>query len=96
MIEPDFTFEYDLVKAAANLKKHGISFPEAAGVFGGDHSAYTDFDSDHSASDPRYFTIGYSSAGKLLHIVHNESNGNIRIISARLATSRERRIYEEG
>jgi uncharacterized DUF497 family protein len=71
MTEPDFTFEYDLVKAVLNLGKHGISFTEAASVFGGDPSAYTDFDPDHSASDRRFFTIGYSSSGKLLHIVHN-------------------------
>src|ERR1017187_10846099 len=77
------SFEFDPGKAAANLKKHGVSFEEAASVFLEDPYAYCDFDPDHSEDDPRFFTIGISDRGKLLFIVHNEVDGLIRIISAR-------------
>ena len=90
------SFEYDPRKAATNLRKHGVTFQEAASVFLGDEFAYCDFDTDHSGDDPRFFTIGLSADGKLLFIVHNEDHGVIRIISARHATSRERRLYEES
>jgi uncharacterized DUF497 family protein len=96
MPPPRLRFESDPSKEAANLLKHGISFQEAASVFLGDEHAYSDFDEDHSADDPRFFTIGISAAGKFLFIVHNEDNGVIRIISARHATSRERSLYEES
>jgi uncharacterized DUF497 family protein len=82
--------------AASNLKKHGIDFQEAASFFLGDPHAYSDFDEDHSDDDPRFFSIGISAAGKLLHIVQNEGNGVLRIISARHATSRERSLCEES
>jgi uncharacterized DUF497 family protein len=59
-----FKFEYDHRKAAANLRKHGVSFDEAITVFEGDPSAYTDFDPDHSAEDERFFTIGISTVAE--------------------------------
>jgi uncharacterized DUF497 family protein len=89
-------FASDPEKAASNLLKHGVSFEEAISVFLGDPSAYTDFDVDHSDDDERFFTIGISRTGKFLFIVHNEEDGLIRIISARPATSGERRLYEES
>ena len=90
-------FESDPRKARTNFRKHGISFDEAASVFKNDASAYTDFDELHSEDDPRFFTIGAAENGKLLYIVHNENEaGEIRLISARAATPRERRLYEEG
>jgi len=89
-------YEYDPRKAAANLRKHGVSFDEAITVFEGDVSAYTDFDSAHSTADLRFFTIGISSAGKMLFISHNEVDGVIRLISARRATLRERKLYEDS
>jgi len=89
-------FASDPAKAAENLRKHGVSFEEAATVFEGDESAYTDFDVHHSDDDPRFFTIGISQSGKFLFIVHNEEDDLIRIISARHATSRERSLYEES
>jgi uncharacterized protein len=89
-------FEFDPRKAAANLRKHGISFDEARTVFEGDPSAYTDFDPKHSAADIRFFTIGISSEAKMLFISHNEVDGVIRFISARRATPRERKLYEDS
>jgi len=91
-----FKFEFDPRKAAANLRKHRVSFDEAITVFEGDPSAYTDFDPDHSESDARFFTIGISISGKLLFISHNEAGGLIRIISARYATRAERKLYEDS
>ncbi len=92
-----FTFTYDPAKAARNRRKHkGVTFAEAASVFVGDPSAYTDFDSDHSSIDEeRFFTIGYSARGRLLYIVHNQEGSAIRLISARLAEPPERTLYEE-
>jgi len=89
------TYSYDPRKAAANLRKHGVSFEQAISVFEGDPSAYTDFDNTHSESEDRFFTIGTSVDGKLLFISHNEVDGQIRIISARRAQRRERNLYED-
>ncbi len=89
-------FEFDPRKAAANFRKHRISFDEALTVFEGDPSAYTDFDPDHSGNDTRFFTIGVSISGKLLFISHNETDGLVRIISARRATRAERKLYEDS
>ena len=96
MPPPRLSFEFDPRKAATNLRKHNVSFEEAASVFLGDPNAYSDFDPHHSDDDPRFFTIGISATGKLLFIVHNEDSGVIRIISARHASSRERSLYEES
>jgi uncharacterized DUF497 family protein len=92
---PHLSFEFDPAKAAGNLKKHGVTFEEAASVFLEDPFAYCDLDSLQPGDEPRFFTIGISDHGKLLFIVHNEVDGLIRIISARHATSRERSLYEE-
>ena len=88
------TFEWDEQKAEQNLRKHKISFEEARTVFG-DPSAITIPDPQHSASESRYVDIGYSSQGQLLIVVYTEREPNIRIISCRRATQRERRVYEE-
>jgi hypothetical protein len=88
-------FEWDPAKAAANLSKHGVSFEEAAGVFG-DPLALTFDDPDHSRNELRYLTFGTSRAGRLLVVAHAERRGRTRIINARRATPRERRGYEEG
>jgi uncharacterized DUF497 family protein len=90
-----FRYQFDPRKAAANVRKHGVSFEEAISVFEGDPAAYTDFDPDHSNSENRFFTIGTSADGKLLFISHNEVDGQIRIISARRAQRRERKLYED-
>ena len=89
-------YEFDPRKAAANLRKHRVSFDEAVTVFEGDPSAYTDLDPDHSDTDLRFFTVGVSASGKLLFISHNETGGMVRIISARHATGAERKLYEDS
>lgn len=88
-------FEWDQKKAIDNEKKHGISFREAASVFC-DQSAITFSDPDHSSTEDRYITFGLSRLRKLLIVSHAARKTRIRIISARLVTRRERRIYEEG
>ena len=88
-------FEWDDVKAAANLRKHGGSFEDAASVFS-DALAYTFDDPDHSVGEQRLLTFGFSLSGRLLAVVHAERGRAIRIISARRATRHERGIYEQS
>lgn len=87
-------FSWDPKKAAANLKKHGVSFEEASTVFR-DTLSVTGSDPDHSVDETRFVTFGNSVNNRLLVVAHIEENDKIRIISARLMTRRERRIYEE-
>lgn len=87
-------FEWDPEKAKRNLKKHQVSFNEAATVFG-DHLSMTFCDPDHSVDENRYITVGSSRLGKLLIVAHTDRDNRIRIISARKATRRERKFYEE-
>ena len=86
-------FEWDIRKAAANLRKHGVSFEEAATAFG-DYLSTTASDPDHSTEEGRYITVGLSNLGRLLIVAHSERGGRIRIISARTLTGREKRDYE--
>ena len=88
-------FEWDPVKAAENLAKHGVSFEEASTVFRDTLSA-TGPDPDHSVGEERFVTFGVSTSGRLLIVAHTEHGDTIRIISARPAKSGERKIYEEG
>lgn len=88
-------FSWDPKKAAANLKKHGISFEEASTVFRDVLSA-TGSDPDHSFGEHRFVTFGKSNTNRLLVVAHTEEGDRLRIISARIATRRERKIYEEG
>lgn len=87
-------FEWDPKKAKQNLKKHEVSFNEAATVLG-DPMSMTFSDLDHSVDENRYITVGLSRFGKLLIVSHADRGDRIRIISARKATRRERRFYEE-
>lgn len=87
-------FEWDSTKAAKNLLKHRVAFEEASSVFY-DPLAATGSDPDHSEAEDRLITFGTSTAGRLLVVAHTERAGAVRIISARLATPQERRIYEE-
>lgn len=89
------TFEWDPLKAESNLKKHGVSFDEAASVLF-DPLAVSGNDPDHSIHEFRFVTFGFSSKGRLLSVVHTVHGNSIRVISARLATKVERRLYEEG
>jgi len=86
---------WDIKKAASNLKKHGVSFPNAATVFY-DPLAVTASDPDHSIGENRYLTFGIAITGNLLTISHTFESDVIRVISARAATKPERLIYEEG
>ena len=88
-------FECDPQKADSNLKKHGISFQEAASVLG-DSLSITYYDPDHSVSEYRFITIGMSRFGRVLMVAHTDRGDNVRIISARKTTRKERRYYEEG
>jgi len=87
-------FEWDPSKAAANLRKHRVSFNEAATVFG-DFLGITAADPDHSVDEHRYITVGFSDRGRLLMVAHAERGDRTRIISARTLTQSERRAYEE-
>lgn len=88
-------FEWDEQKATRNFAKHGLSFHEAAAVFG-DPLAITYYDPDHSQDEDRFLTFGHSGAGTLLVVSHTDRDDRIRIISARRATRKERKAYEEG
>ncbi len=87
-------FEWDERKAAANLKKHGVSFEEARTVFVDERAKLID-DPDHSDDEDRFVLLGLSSALRLLLVCHcyRSEGGVIRIISARKAASRESRSY---
>ena len=88
-------FEWDLSKAAANLKKHGVSFEEAKTVF--DNPLAVIFDDDlHSIDENREIIIGHSRQNRFLLIAFIERSYSIRIISARLATRQERQDYEQN
>ena len=88
-------FEWDKEKAAESAQKHRVTFQEAASVFG-DPLAITFADPDHSIGEYRHITFGISRYGRLLVVSHTYRADRVRIISARLMTTRERRIYEEG
>jgi uncharacterized DUF497 family protein len=88
-------FEWDPRKAEINLRKHGVSFDEAASVFL-DCLALSGPDPDHSIGESRYITFGVSRLGRLLSVSHTYRPGAIRIIMARRMTRGERKTYEEG
>jgi uncharacterized DUF497 family protein len=87
-------FEWDRSKAAANWRKHGVSFQEAATIFG-DALALTYDDPDHSFAEQRFITIGVSRAKRILIVAHMDRGEKTRIISARETSARERSHYEE-
>ena len=88
-------FEWDTRKAVTNARKHGVSFHEASTVFG-DSLAITFHDPDHSENEQRFLTFGLSQSSRLLVVTHVDRGRKVRIISARLMTRYERKIYEEG
>lgn len=88
-------FAWDKRKAASNQKKHGVTFAEAATVFG-DPLSMTFPDPDHSADEDRFITIGLSETGQVILVAYTDRSGAIRIISARKATRLERKFYEEN
>jgi uncharacterized protein len=88
-------FEWDPLKATSNELKHRVTFGEAATVFS-DPLAIRFADPDHSNEEDRFITFGYSRLGRLLIVAHTSRGDRTRIISVRLTTRQERRIYEEG
>ena len=86
-------FEWEADKAAANVKKHHVSFDEAATVFY-DPLAATFRDPDHSDDESRFVTVGDSARDRLLILCHAERGAATRLISARRATARERKRHE--
>ena len=86
-------FDWDPNKAESNAAKHGILFSEAATAFG-DPLSLTIPDGDHSVGEARFILIGVTYVGRLIVVAHAESDDSIRIISARPATTAERRYYE--
>jgi uncharacterized protein len=88
-------FDWDPNKAASNLRRHNVSFGEAATVFS-DPLSTTVSDPDHALDEDRSITIGLSHRGRLLMVAHTERGDRIRIISARELTRTERAQYEEG
>lgn len=87
-------FEWDREKAESNLEKHGVAFPDAATAFG-DPLSLTISDPGHSTDESRYVLVGHAVSGTLLVVVHTYRDEVVRLISARRATSLERRTYEQ-
>jgi uncharacterized protein len=90
VVEGDF--EWDSDKAASNLRKHGVSFPEAATVFADPLAVYL----DDGSGIGRMVVIGTSLRERLLVVVHVERGSRDRLISARTASTVERQVYETG
>lgn len=88
-------FEWDLRKSRSNRRKHRVRFEEAVTVYADPLARIFD-DPDHSKSELREIIVGHSSAGRLLVVCFTERDDRIRIISARCATARERRDYEQN
>jgi hypothetical protein len=91
----ELRFEWDELKAADNYRKHGVRFEEGATIFQ-DTLSITIDDPDHSTDEQRYIDIGTSEDDRVLVVSYTERGTNIRIISCREATRKERRQYEEG
>ena len=92
----DVRFEWDPAKAAANVRKHGVSFEEAQTAFVDDYALVVD-DPEHSADEARFILLGLSASLRVLVVVHvlRTERGTIRLISARQATRSERATYFE-
>ena len=92
-------FEWDPRKAAQNLQKHRVPFEEACTIFA-DRSILTVHDEEHSESEDRWASMGFSSAGRILVVIHtwpepeDEGEELVRIISARRANKREQGVYQ--
>ncbi|BAW96219.1 hypothetical protein NIES970_11430 [[Synechococcus] sp. NIES-970] len=86
-------FDWDENKAKINLEKHQVSFDEATSVF--DDPLFLIFeDIDHSINEKRFIIMGESARARLLVVAYTERENITRLISARLATSKERKAYE--
>jgi uncharacterized protein len=94
-----YRFDWDISKAMANWRKHGLSFRVAATVFR-DPRALSRYDTVHSQDEERWITVGLAETGQIVVVVHTfeelSKEARIRIISARYATASERRQYESS
>ena len=86
-------FEWDPIKAAANVRKHGVQFSEALGVFSDDY-AITIEDDESNPNEQRFVTLGVGIKGRVLVVVYGYRGENLRIISARTADRLELEKYE--
>lgn len=91
----DLEFEWDPAKAAANSRKHDVTFAEASSVFG-DPLASAFADPDHSLAEERLVLVGRSDRDRVLVVMFTERPARVRLISARPATRSEREAYEAG
>ena len=93
----EMQFDWDESKNESNQRKHGVSFEEAQTVFF-DEWAMQFFDDDHSEAEDRFVLLGQSFSLRTLMVCHcyREAEDMIRIISARKATPKERRIYQRN
>ncbi|HYS49189.1 MAG TPA: BrnT family toxin [Xanthobacteraceae bacterium] len=97
--EISYDFEWDAAKALSNVRKHAVTFDQAATIFL-EPLALTVYDESSSQNEERWFTLGLDTGGKLLAVSHtyhmlSPASVRVRIISARPATKRERRCYED-
>jgi uncharacterized protein len=88
-------FEWDNNKAQVNVDKHGVSFEEAQTVFADPLAAIFD-DEGHSDEESREIIVGHSIGNRLLLVCFTQRSEVVRLISARPATKRERKDYEEN
>ena len=88
-------FEWDNNKAESNFRKHGVTFEEAVTVFADPYLLFTE-DSKNSEGEEREWAIGEAENGSMIVVVFTMRGEKLRIISARKATKRERRRYEQG
>jgi len=96
----NYNFEWDSNKAKSNISKHRISFEDASSVFK-DENAISIYDEKHSLNEDRWITIGLDTKTRTLIVIHtfieiDKENCNIRVISARKATKKEKIIYQKG
>jgi len=88
-----YEFEWNPRKSASNRRKHGVTFEEAATAFA-DPRSLNQFDPDHSIDEDRFLLMGKSRLERILVVSYTDRPPRVRIISARLATRRERNQYE--
>jgi uncharacterized protein len=86
-------FEWDEQKAAENLRKHGVSFRESRAAFT-DENHVELFDESHSEDEGRFSVVGFSEKARLVRVTYTARGNNVRIITARPATKKERKYYE--
>ena len=89
-----YAFEWDAAKAAANVRRHGVTFEEAVTSFGDPLCVFMP-DPDHAVGEQRFLVLGLSIRGRLLVVAFGDRPPRTRLISARLATRHELRRYEE-